>query len=537
MRRFVTGLLILVSAVCLFASSTSLWVRHNVINTGVFVSNVETIVDLPQVEARINQRVTETVMTTPQVTDAIDGVVAALPPRLQQFKPTVTTGVQSVVSAGVGRLLTNDPFRPLTRAAITSAHDQLVAGQPVRFTLGQAKNLVPASARDGLADQVLDLVPNNLGVTLVTPADAPRLYNAVDLLKSVWWWVGLIAVAALAGALGISRRRRGTLRAWAGTTAVLGLVALIALRVARGQIVVQAKPANRDALGAIYDVLAGSLRSWTLWLIAVALVVLVLALVWGRLGIVAGIRRGAAAARAQVQRRREARQSAAETAAGAAPTEDGAAAPAAGESWPRRVAADTRAFVQGLEVDRRAAVLGAFVAAHFRTARWAGIVLAVVILLAWPSPTLSVLIWIGALVALYIGALDWLRSKAPAAAAVQAAAEGIAAAEERAVEQPAVDGGPRTAQPLLPVPRPPAEGAPAPALVPAGPDGVPAGAGQQPVAAPSPMAALEGRVLSPEVLSSLGGRLDLLVRLRQAHEAGVLTDDEFDREKGRLLGV
>jgi len=175
------------------------------------------------------------VMTSPAVKDAIDSVVAALPPRLQQFKPTVTTGVQSVVSDGVRRLLTNDPFRPLTRAAVTSAHDQLVAGQPVRFTLGQAKALVPASARGGLAGQVLDLVPNNLGVTIVTPADAPRLYNAVDLLKSVWWWVGLIAVAALAGALGISRRRRGTLRAWAATTAVLGLLALIALRVARGR--------------------------------------------------------------------------------------------------------------------------------------------------------------------------------------------------------------------------------------------------------------------------------------------------------------
>src|SRR3954463_7882777 len=172
MRRFVTGLLILISAVCLFASRTSPWERHNVINTGAFVSNVATIVALPQVEARINQRVTETVMTTPQVKDAIDSVVTALPPRLQQFKPTVTTGVQSVVSAGVRRLLTNDPFRPLTRAAGTSAPDQLVAGQPVRFTLGQAKNLVPASARDGLAGQVLNLVPDNLGVTIITPADA-----------------------------------------------------------------------------------------------------------------------------------------------------------------------------------------------------------------------------------------------------------------------------------------------------------------------------------------------------------------------------
>ena len=84
--------------------------------------------------------------------------------------------------------------RPLTAAAVTSAHTQLVTGQPVRFTLGQAKARIPASARDGLAGQVLGLLPNDLGFTIVTPADAPQLYNTIDLFKSVWWWLGLIAL-------------------------------------------------------------------------------------------------------------------------------------------------------------------------------------------------------------------------------------------------------------------------------------------------------------------------------------------------------
>src|SRR3954447_6932310 len=157
MRRLATGLLILISSLCLFLASTSLWVRHNVINTGVFVGNVETIADQPQVQARLTAQVTTTVMTNPKVVEAIDSAVAALPPGLQQFKPTVTNGVQSLVSAGVARLLRAQPFRSLTEAALTSAHQQLVNGQPVRFTLGQAKDLVPASAKDGLAGQVLDL--------------------------------------------------------------------------------------------------------------------------------------------------------------------------------------------------------------------------------------------------------------------------------------------------------------------------------------------------------------------------------------------
>jgi hypothetical protein len=526
MRRFVTGLLVIVSAALLLLSSTSLWTRRNIINTDVFVANVEATVDLPEVEARINQRVTELVMTNPRLDDALDAATEALPPRLQTFRPTVESGIESLVSAGVQRLLTNDPFRPLTRAALTSAHSQLVAGEPVEFTLGQAKNLVPDSATDGLAGQVLDLIPDDVGVTLLTPADAPQVYTAVDLLRSVWWWMGLLGLIALAGALGVSRRRRGTLRAWAVTTTVLGLLLLIGLRVGRGLLLPQVRTENRDAVGAIYDVWAGSLRAWTIWFVVIALVVLVETLIWGRLGIVSGIRRGAAAARSEVRRRREEAAQAATT-AGA----DGTApAPVSEESWPRRVAAESRAFVQGMDLDRHLAGFGAFVEAHLRPARWAGIVLGAIVLLSWPAPTLSVLIWIVALVAGYIGVLEWLRSKALAAPDELAEADEPNIVFEPAVAVPAV-GRPVGTSAVVPAARsaPPAgdgvNGVSAVAVVTAAPP------------EPAPTPALTPPVLTPESLAGMKDRLALLVQLGAARDAGILSDEEFAREKGRLLTV
>src|SRR4051794_25073215 len=507
MRRFLAGLLIIVSALALVLASTSLWTRRNVINTHVFVSNVNTMVDLPQVETRVNNQVTTTVMANPQVKDAIDQAVAVLPPRLQQFRPTVENGIRSLISAGVARLLTNDPFRPLTDAALTSAHDQLVNGQPVKFTLGQAKNLVPASARDGIAGQVLDLLPNDVGVTLLTPADAPQVYNAIDLLKSVWWWLGLLALATLAGALGVSRHRRRTLRAWSITTTVLILLVLITLRVARGRLVVQVKAENRDAVGAVYDVLAGSLRSWTLWLLAIVLVVLVLTLVWGRLGIVAGVRRGARAAREQLQQRHEAHAAA----AAASTAEPGTVAPAEKESWPRRVAIWTGAFTDGLQLPERTARLGAFVRDHRDPARWAGIVVGALVLLFWPHPTLSVLIWIAALVALYLGALTWLERRAPQLPVEEAAEPAAAATVERF--------------PAVPAPRSP-DG-----------NGAPGAGAVDAEAVDAPAAPLVPAALTTEAISVLNDRLDLLVRLGAARDAGVLSDEEFGREKHRLMGV
>jgi hypothetical protein len=536
MRRFVSGLLIVISAVSLILASTSLWTRRNVINTTVFVSNVETIVDLPQVEARINDRVTATVMTNPDVQDAIDQAVAVLPPRLQSFRPTVEDGIRSIVSAGIARLLRNDPFRPLTEAAVTSAHTQLVNGQPVTFTLGQAKNLVPASARDGLAGQVLGLIPNDLGVTLLTPADAPQVYNAIDLLKSIWLWMGLVAIGTLAGALGVSRHRRGTLRAWSVTTLVLGLLVLVTLRVARGRVVVAARPDNRDAVGAVYDVVAGSLRAWTIWLVVFTIVVLVVTLTWGRLGVVAGVRRGMRSARDQIQRRREAPAAAQLAGAtGATGTVDGAAAaPVAEESWGRRVAANTRAFAEGLGFSERATDLGIFVRAHLDPARWTGIAVGAVVLLFWPAPTLRVLIWIVALVALYLGALEWLMNRAPEVADNSATA-GVATPAD--VATPVAGNG---SSPVAgaSVPRPPVrDGDVVPeAAVPetAVPEAalVEPPAGQPVETVPAPREAL-----TPEFVSTLDDRLNLLVRLGAVHDAGVLTDEEFHHEKERLLAL
>jgi hypothetical protein len=506
-----------------------------VINTEVFVSNVQTMVDLPEVEARINDRVTTTVMANPEVQNAIDEAVALLPERLQAFRPTVENGVRTVIATGVQRLLTNDPFRPLTSAAMTSAHDQLVNGRPVEFTLGMAKDLVPDSARDGIAGQVLDLIPEDVGVTILTPADAPQVYSLIDLLRSAWWWLGLLALGTFAGALGASQRRRGTLRAWAVTTTVVTLLVLIALRVTRGLLLPQARPENREAVGAMYDVLAGSLRSWTLWLLGAVLLILVLTLVWGRLGLVAGVRRGVAAARVQVQARREAR------AARAVSAEPGGevSGPVAEESWTTRVAAWTRAFSDGLDLPGRTARLGAAVRDHRDPARWAGIAVGAVVLLFWPAPTLSVLIWIAALVALYLGALQWLADRAPELAPPASGAPVPTSYDLAPAGVGDIPPGAAAAVAAAREPRAFANGVPATGPAGGAVDTAPAAVATRSTPVPEPRSPepLVPAGLTPETITTLNDRLALLVRLGAARDAGVLTEDEFSREKSRLLGV
>src|SRR4051794_21477259 len=252
MRRFVVGLLLFVSAVALLLSSTSLWARQNVIDTGGFVGNAEAIMDQPQVRARLASGTADRIINNPNVQTVVDQAVAGLPPILQRFRPTVADGVRTLITTGAQQLIAAEPFRPLTRAALASAHDQLVNGQPVRFTLGQAKDRLPASVKTGLAGQVLDLIPSNAGVTLIAPEDAPVLYLSVNLLKIAWWVAGLVAIVALAGALLISHRRRRSLRAWGVTLSVLIGLLLVSLRVGREVLLGQVRAVNRGAVGAVY---------------------------------------------------------------------------------------------------------------------------------------------------------------------------------------------------------------------------------------------------------------------------------------------
>jgi ligand-binding sensor domain-containing protein len=274
MRRFVAGLLVAVSALCVVLSSTSLWARRYVVDTEVFVSEARVMLAEPAVQVWIGSRLTDTV-----VQHAVDETAALLPPELAGFwpaveGPAVEGAVRPMVGEGVDALLTSDAF---STGALASAHAQLLEGRPVRLTVGQAVSAVSTQNPVGPAAWLLDLLPDDIGVTVLTPQDAPHVYTAVELLKLLpWWlWTGLLAIAALVGALVVSRRPLGTVRAWAVTASGLGLLLLIALPAARASVLALVEPGSRDAAGALYTVLTDGLCTWTLWLLTGTAVVAV----------------------------------------------------------------------------------------------------------------------------------------------------------------------------------------------------------------------------------------------------------------------
>jgi hypothetical protein len=518
MRRFGVGLLVLVSALLLVLSSTSLWTRHNVVNTDVFVANGQKILTDPTVTARLESQVVDTIMAKPEVQQAVDEAVSVLPPRLQVFRPSVEEGTRNLLTRGVQLILTSPRFAGLTGAALRTAQTQILNGQPVGLTLGQAKARIPPQDRTGLAGQVINLIPNDVGFTVLTPQQAPGVYTVINILKSLWLWVGLVSLGILAGAVALSRQRMRTLRAWAVTTGVIALLLVLSLGLIRGPLLGEVRQVNAEAANAVYQGITASLRSWTLWLVLIMAWITAVTLLWGRTGLVPAVRRGYHAARAQAARRSEER-------AATIPA-DGAEREADGptRSLPARIADESRAFVDGMNPPERLARLAAFLRRNLRAVRWSGIAVGALVLLLWPAPTLSVLIWVVACVALYIGLIELVL-------AVGARTEPVAD-EETSPIPVATNGGVTAGGDTDPAVVLPAATVPAGAdgekdVAPRGDDGEPA-----PAAVAKPPA---NQPMTPEGISAMSSKLDLLMRLGDARTAGVLTDEEFTSQKTQLL--
>ncbi|GAA1218268.1 SHOCT domain-containing protein [Pseudonocardia alaniniphila] len=522
MRRFGVGLLVLVSALLLVLSSTSLWTRHNVVNTDVFVANGQRIITDPTVSARVETQVVDTIMAKPEVQQAIDQAVSVLPPRLQVFRPSVEEGTRNLLSRGVQLILTSPQFAGLTGAALRTAQTQILNGEPVGLTLGQAKARIPAEDRTGLAGQVIDLIPDDVGFTVLTPQQAPGVYTALNLLKSLWLWVGLISLGILVGALALSRQRMRTLRAWAVTTGVIALLLVLSLGLIRGPLLGEVKPANAEAANAVYQGITASLRSWTLWLVLIMAGITAFTLLWGRTGIVRAVRRGYDAARAKAEQRWTARAAAASMAG----VEGEAAEPT--RSWPTRIADESRAFVDGMNLPERLAGLAAFLRRNLRAVRWAGIAVGALVLLLWPAPSLSVFIWVVACVALYIGLIELVL-------AVGARSE--TAADEETSQIPVATNGGVTAggdaDSSAVLPPPAARSGVGATNDGAKNDAAPGEAGEAAQATVAKPPA--NQPMTPEGISAMSSKLDLLMRLGDARTAGVLTDEEFTSQKTQLL--
>ncbi len=384
-RSVVSAVLVVLTALLAPLSVTAVWLHERILDANGYVDTVAPLAQNRVVTDALAVRVVEELF---QATDLERRVADALPGPVDVLGPALTSSLRGLATDQAQQFLQSDTFSDLWIRANRIAHKEVT-----RLFTGRGKSVqqqgdkivldlgaVADDVRDQLVKEgvsVLRRVPipqDTIEVSIFQSDLVTRLQSTFALLDRLVVVLPILFVLSLAGAILTSRRRR-TVIVVVGV-AVAATTALLAAGIDAGERITvdQVGPSAIDpaAVGQVYDTLVSALRDWSSYLIATALLVAVVALVadpnW--IGRVAVRVRG-----------------------------DGAEVPA-GIAWIRA---------------NRAVLLGAITA------------VGVLVLVAWPAPTLLVLALVVLVTAVVLATVVALARLAPAPAAAPTGDPGPAA--------------------------------------------------------------------------------------------------------------
>jgi hypothetical protein len=311
-RRIATVIL-LVFAVLLFTLAVpGAWVRRTLSDTDRYVAMVA-----PLSLARV---VTNQVFDALGVEERLNAALAERAPNLVFLAGPIADAVHGFVAEKVQAIFASEGFSAYWEQANRFVHTQLIAalrGEGDALVISDGRvvlSLLPlvnqglqavSSVMTDLLGRPIDLpevtgeevpieavarIEQALGVDLpdrfgtITVYDSEELaavQDAVDLAGRLITLIVVLFVLASAGALWMSTRRRRTL---VQLTTALTVVLVIERRfaiAAANRVVDGANPENRDAAKAVVDQVLGTLLRFTGWLLVLAVLALVVALLTG----------------------------------------------------------------------------------------------------------------------------------------------------------------------------------------------------------------------------------------------------------------
>ncbi len=315
-RRGVVGILVALTCILVVLSTMVVWAHRTVLNTDTFVGTVGPVFQHPEVDSAVAARATDQLFTQLQLQTRLK---EALPDKVSFAAVPITGATKSYVTDQLATVLGSDRFQTIWIKTLTSTHETVVAvlrgqksatvstanGYIVLNTVpvinkalgsvsGLASNLTgknvslptitsaepPKQAVDKLSKALGVQLPSNYGqITLVRSTNLAVAQRGVKAFDRLTIALPLITLALIAFTLWLSVSRRRTLVQLLVTSSLL----LIVLR--RVVIHEQGALANGANNPQVAQTVLGDLLHGffilTGWLLAIALVILVVALVTG----------------------------------------------------------------------------------------------------------------------------------------------------------------------------------------------------------------------------------------------------------------
>jgi hypothetical protein len=315
-RRSVVAVLVALSCLLALLSTTVVWAHRTLLNTGTFVGTVAPVFKDPAVAAAVATRATDQLFTELNLQARVKD---ALPPKASFAAAPIANATKGYVAGELTTVLANPKFQDAWIAALTYLHQELVAvlrGQQTAAVstsngyivlntvplLNQALGKVSGLASDLTGKQVTlpaitsadppqqavtklsqalgVQLPSNFGeITLVKSTDLASVRQLVKAFDGLSIVLPLVTIVLIALTLWLSvNRRRTVLQLAAGVT----LLMIIERRgVLHEQGVLASDAHNPQLAQTVLGYLLNGFFVLTAWVLGVALVVLVIAVLAG----------------------------------------------------------------------------------------------------------------------------------------------------------------------------------------------------------------------------------------------------------------
>jgi hypothetical protein len=254
MRKAGIAALLVLGTLLWTAFGLGLWAERQALDTDQWVDTSGELLENEPVRTAVGLFIVDRLFQSAEVEARI---AEALPPRLDSLAGPAAAGLKEVARRNAPRLLGNALALEAWRQANEAAHGRLLdvvegrVGGEISLDLRTLFEQVAEST--GLPPEVVDRLPDQLASLQI--ADGDQLETAqglLDLFEAIVWVLLILAVAAFAGAVALSRDRRRTLLS-VGACLMFAAIAVLAARRLAGDAVVEALAEAPNAMTASDD--------------------------------------------------------------------------------------------------------------------------------------------------------------------------------------------------------------------------------------------------------------------------------------------
>ena len=327
-------MLVALSCLLVVLSATVVWAHRTLLDTGTFVGTVGPVFKDPAVASAVAARATDELFTELNLQARLRD---ALPPKASFAAVPITNATKGYVAGELANVLTSPRFQAIWTAALTAMHSQLVAvlrgentaavstsggyivlntvpliNQALGKVSGLASDLAgkpvtlptitsadpPQQAVNKLSQALGVALPSNFGeITLVRSSDLATVRQGVKAFDGLTLILPLVTIALIALSLGLSVNRRRTLLQLAAGVSLLMIVERRS--VLHEQSTLANAAHNPQVASSVLGDLLHGFFVLTAWVLGVALVVLVIAVLCGPYRWAVALRSRGEAGRAQ----------------------------------------------------------------------------------------------------------------------------------------------------------------------------------------------------------------------------------------------